>query len=974
MAPYLTSIVGVFSLVTILLFYLANLHVAQNLSPQGCRMSWMSPSYVLQNGFDSSWSPLARRYSLWLYREVGWDSNQIQGVPVLFIPGNAGSSHQVRSIASSATRQFYSSPQVVAPEFSSGLKPLDFFAAEFNEDLSAFHGSTIESQIWYTTRAVDYILSLYPVNTSIIIMGHSMGGIVAISLLPSAQISAIITMSTPHVLPPARFDSRIDELYRKNKIILDTDPTPILSLCGGATDLMIPSESCVLQEQGADPIFRRTIFTSALEGAWTGVGHREIVWCHQVRWRVARAALEVGAGASSKEKGGILDVWLRDGHSVPRTGDDGGFSLPNSAAYKVLPMDTHLILKKPHGSEKYLLPLPKANTSASVLKAVIFVSQGSIPPVSPQNRIPLQVTVFYCALSPVLEEAGPICNPLQPSSLRLIPNPVPGKPFPVPDEGSDESEGVVLYEADIPAVDDERPGKRWLGVRLADADGRGWVVAGFSSADSLIGSASTMSLLTGKTTVMLPDKNALRIQVAFPNLLSSALLIYRVTPRRAGEDPDCLDPLFSPLIVHTSQPSETHYYPIGSPDRRILLHTHISAPYVPRLSASESKALDFIIYSSGSTGCADLVGFTIELDWFATLGRWGSRYLTTLVSWAVGVVAFVLFEAWGLSDKFHAMPTVHQSLSTYSSKPLRKLMLASFLISFLPLPVEYYLGNEGDILFAPIAPLLLFIASGLVFVSWWVLVVLMWPLGKVGILLVGRHRRYEERSVRRSTIISIIFIFLLIFLFVPWQVAYVGCWCIHLFTCATLVHLDPLSSPASSHAVHVIPLIRVRDTDDDAAEDEEPIEITNCEAQRETSPHLTYTTDNRNHNMHLLLLMTWLLPLAAPVLAVWVRTLVTAGLTTPFDGDHVFLNVAPFLVLVDFASWYPGALFERRSFESTLSVRWCFAFIAGVAFFVGPRKAYAVFDVAKVAVGLIVVIRVGRRYWGGESWSVDAHR
>lgn len=62
------------------------------------------------------------------------------------------------------------------------------------------------------------------------------------------------------------------------------------------------------------------------------------------------------------------------------------------------------------------------------------------------------------------------------------------------------------------------------------------------------------------------------------------------------------------------------------------------------------------------------------------------------------------------------------------------------------------------------------------------------------------------------------------------------------------------------------------------------------------------------------------------------------------------------------------------SFESTLSVRWCFAFIAGVAFFVGPRKAYAVFDVAKVAVGLIVVIRVGRRYWGGESWSVDAHR
>ena len=148
MGSYLTSTLGMLSLVAILLLYIASLDVARNVSPQGCRMSWMSPSYILQDRFDSSWSPFARQYSLWLYREVGWDSNQvchtlhmytshepsliqrkIQGVPVLFIPGNAGSSHQVRSIASSATRQFYASPEVVAHEFSSGdFKPLDFFA------------------------------------------------------------------------------------------------------------------------------------------------------------------------------------------------------------------------------------------------------------------------------------------------------------------------------------------------------------------------------------------------------------------------------------------------------------------------------------------------------------------------------------------------------------------------------------------------------------------------------------------------------------------------------------------------------------------------------------------------------------------------------------------------------------------------------------------------------------------------------
>lgn len=54
---------------------------------------------------------------------------QPNGTPALFIPGNAGSSHQVRSIASSATRQFYSAPFQPNPEFvSRGMKPLDVFA------------------------------------------------------------------------------------------------------------------------------------------------------------------------------------------------------------------------------------------------------------------------------------------------------------------------------------------------------------------------------------------------------------------------------------------------------------------------------------------------------------------------------------------------------------------------------------------------------------------------------------------------------------------------------------------------------------------------------------------------------------------------------------------------------------------------------------------------------------------------------
>lgn len=103
---------------------------------------------------------------------------------------------------------------------------------------------------------------------------------------------------------------------------------------------------------------------------------------------------------------------------------------------------------------------------------------------------------------------------------------------------------------------------------------------------------------------------------------------------------------------------------------------------------------------------------------------------------------------------------------------------------------------------------------------------------------------------------------------VPSQVAFLVCFLIHLFTCAMHV---PYGSSAYAAA------------------------------------------DAHAQKAHILLLLFWLLPLVAPVLAVWVRTLATAGLTTPFDGDHDVLAVASFLVFVDFASSFATPVFGRAS-------------------------------------------------------------
>ena len=78
----LSGLLGLLTAIGIFACFRASTQTPDQLSPQGCRMSYMSPSYILQSGFNASWTSLSGRYSLWLYREVGWDNNQVCCVQV----------------------------------------------------------------------------------------------------------------------------------------------------------------------------------------------------------------------------------------------------------------------------------------------------------------------------------------------------------------------------------------------------------------------------------------------------------------------------------------------------------------------------------------------------------------------------------------------------------------------------------------------------------------------------------------------------------------------------------------------------------------------------------------------------------------------------------------------------------------------------------------------------------------------------
>jgi len=151
-----------------------------------------------------------------------------------------------------------------------------------------------------------------------------------------------------------------------------------------------------------------------------------------------------------------------------------------------------------------------------------------------------------------------------------------------------------------------------------------------------------------------------------------------------------------------------------------------------------------------------------------------------------------------------------------------------------------------------------------------------------------------------------IFISLLVMLFVPWQIAFIGCYLIHLYTCASSSNRKPYpgSVPSLRGTPESLSLLEHSGSGDDIQEtginEVEPSEVPGVQDVRLVQDFAV--ADQAHHeNTHILLLMTWLLPLSMPVLAVWVRTLMTAGYTTPFNGDHNVFKVAPFLVLVDCA-------------------------------------------------------------------------
>jgi glycosylphosphatidylinositol deacylase len=220
-------------------------------------------------------------------------------------------------------------------------------------------------------------------------------------------------------------------------------------------------------------------------------------------------------------------------------------------------------------------------------------------------------------------------------------------------------------------------------------------------------------------------------------------------------------------------------------------------------------------------------------------------------------------------------------------------------MAILPLPTSAYLGLSGEPLFAFLAPTLVLLSTGLVVITSWLLSLLTYlaaaVASSVGRVIHGRDSEREPpmRTRRlRTTIGSISIVFLLIFFFVPWQVAFLGSYLI-------IFHTTVSSSPSWRRRISH----KTKNSSLGAylPSPSPPPPPSRSSSNTWAESPLNNQTNNHTLLTYFLLLTTLLLPLSAPVLAVWVRTLLTAGYTTPFDGDHNFLYAAPWLLVADWA-------------------------------------------------------------------------
>lgn len=239
-------------------------------------------------------------YGLYLYGEGLYAQEtrnlKLSGAPVLFLPGNAGSHKQARSLGSIALRK--------AENMEGGLH-FNVFTVDFNEELVALYGGSLRRQTHFLHESIKAILRLYKhlksPPQSVVLVGHSMGGVVARALftLPKFNtnlVTLIITQASPHMAPVLGLDPFLLDFYKAvRQKWLSSEKLKnviVLSVGGGYRDFQVRSGLTSLPCSSDDPN-KISLVVTAVPRTWVSTDHLSIVWCKELVLATVRAFFDL---------------------------------------------------------------------------------------------------------------------------------------------------------------------------------------------------------------------------------------------------------------------------------------------------------------------------------------------------------------------------------------------------------------------------------------------------------------------------------------------------------------------------------------------------------------------------------------------------------------------------------------------------------------------------------------------------------
>ncbi|KAI4723193.1 PGAP1-domain-containing protein [Aureobasidium sp. EXF-10727] len=945
----------------LLLATIAQSFLSRQLDPKGCNMSYMLSAFAKYTDFDTEHTRFATKYSLYLYREAGIDQDtRVKGIPVLFIPGNAGSYKQVRSLAAEAANYYHDVLQHDPQAQQDGKRPFDFFSVDFNEDITAFHGQTLLDQAEYLNEAIAYILALYhnphrslrdeslPDPTSVMLVGHSMGGIVARTMFTMHNyqpntINTIITLSAPHARAPVSFDQDIVDTYQnindywRNSYSIDQNPldhVTLVSIVGGGLDTVVPSDyasltSLVPESHGF------TVFTSTMPHVWTGMDHLAIIWCDQLRKALIKALFDV---ADVKQPTQTIPREERMRHFRKRflTGLESTVQkeLPNQEAKMLLSLDDQSSAILSEGERLSLRQLgSSAKTEAHVLP-VPSLAQNDARRLSvlTNQRIgehgPLQV--FLCSSHVPQAGAGgnayAINLDLSGGSsgfMRLSCKDTAVDAIALPASNSNSNfafDDVAPFTYIEYALKDLSDYQFVAVIDKASELTDGWVVAEFSDAvkSTVTVKRSLRSLMLSGMHRVLPATRAMVNEIRVPRVHSS-LLAYTLRVHQKCNT----EPLFQPLLrQYISEPYESKFFPNVRGDVNINLHG--VSPFVPPpVNAAHTKdGLSLQIWSDPT--CNAEMSVSLDIDFLGSFGKLYMRYRTVFAAFPLVVVTLVLrkqfkiYDATGLFISFTAMNDIantisgiFMSFSESMDQCIRTSLPVLFIaLSFLSLAFanhattsvgEEILGHQheatesfleftkNDLLLGSNDPFFFWLVPLFGVISVGVCIVLNYitlALTQVFTFCYAKVRNVRLRNDDGRLVVD------------GRCIEMIADFIWNRRTTTAFAVTSPLQRVITTSillimvatiipyqfAYLVLCLVQLATS------------VRALRLAQETRSGNNYNFYNYVHSM--LILMLWILPINLPVLVVWIHNLAVHWLT-PFSSHHNILSIMPYILIVE---------------------------------------------------------------------------